>query len=127
WGRAVPGLARSPRLRGVANALRPGQRTTPPPGAKASPPLHPCDTMRTSPAAKRARRERTREKERQPMKPFAPCCGATLICCAAQLASADVLFDNFGPGDTYSLDRGQTLAYGGPLGGDVYQAAVPIT
>lgn len=59
------------------------------------------------------------------MKPMIPC--AALICCAAQLASADVLFDNFGPGDTYSLDRGQTLAYGGPLGGDVYQAAVPIT
>ncbi len=49
-----------------------------------------------------------------------------VLAAAAAPAGADVLFSNFGPGDTYSLDRGQTLAYGGPLGGDVYEAAAPI-
>lgn len=42
-------------------------------------------------------------------------------------ASADVLFDNFGPGDTYALDIGATLAYGGPLGGETHEAAVAFT
>lgn len=59
------------------------------------------------------------------MKAFAIACGV-VVAGVAQVAGADVLFDNFGPGDTYALDRGQTLAYGGPLGGDVYEAAAPI-
>lgn len=45
----------------------------------------------------------------------------------APLASADVLYSNFGPGDTYALDRGATLAYGGPLGGEQHEAAVAFT
>lgn len=42
-------------------------------------------------------------------------------------ASGDVLYDNFGDGDTYLLDRGWTISYGGPLGGDVYEQAVAFT
>jgi hypothetical protein len=61
------------------------------------------------------------------MRASAIACGAVVAAVAAGVASADVLFDNFGPGDTYALDRGQTLAWGGPLGGDVYEAAAPIT
>ncbi len=41
--------------------------------------------------------------------------------------SADVLYSNFGPGDTYSLDRGWTLSSGGPLAGDVWEQAVAFT
>jgi hypothetical protein len=51
--------------------------------------------------------------------------GAVALTAAA--AHADVLYSNFGPGDTYSLDRGWTLSYGGPLGGDVYEQAVAFT
>jgi len=54
-----------------------------------------------------------------------------LVACAfmvaAAPASADVLYDNFGPGDTYDLSIGWTLSYGGPLGGDAYEDAVAFT
>ena len=43
------------------------------------------------------------------------------------VASADVLYSNFGDGDTYLLDRGWTLSYGGPLGGEVNEQAVAFT
>lgn len=52
--------------------------------------------------------------------------GVLFATAVAAPVRADVLYSNFGPGDTYALDRGQTLAFGGPLGGDVYEAAVPI-
>lgn len=42
-------------------------------------------------------------------------------------ASGDVLYDNFGAGDTYSLDTGWTISYGGPLAGAVYEQAVSFT
>ncbi len=55
----------------------------------------------------------------------------TLSTLAAALATtgaaADVLFSNFGDGDTYSLERGWTIAYGGPLAGAVYETAVAFT
>ncbi len=35
----------------------------------------------------------------------------------------EVLFDNFGPGDTYSLDSGALLGYGGPTFGETHEAA----
>ncbi len=52
--------------------------------------------------------------------------GGTLLALAAP-THADVIFDNFGPGDTYSLDMGWTLSYGGPLGGDHWEQAAPFT
>lgn len=42
-------------------------------------------------------------------------------------ASADVLYSNFGAGDTYDTSFGWTLSYGGPLGGDAYEDAVAFT
>lgn len=42
-------------------------------------------------------------------------------------ASADVLYSNFGAGDTYDLEYGWTLSYGGPLGGDAFEDAVAFT
>jgi len=42
-------------------------------------------------------------------------------------AQADVLYDNFAPGDMYDLEYGWTLSYGGPLGGDAYEDAVAFT
>lgn len=55
---------------------------------------------------------------------------AIIVGAAAALsaaASADVLYSNFGDGDTYLLDRGWTLSYGGPLGGQVNEQAVAFT
>ncbi len=46
---------------------------------------------------------------------------------SAAAADADVIYSNFGPGDTYLLNIGETLSYGGPLGGDAYEHAVPFT
>ena len=51
----------------------------------------------------------------------------TILATFAAPAHADVLFSNFGPDDTYALDIGATLSYGGPLGGQVNEAAVPFT
>lgn len=45
----------------------------------------------------------------------------------AATAEADVLYSNFGPDDTYALNIGAALSYGGPLGGQVNEAAVPFT
>jgi len=45
----------------------------------------------------------------------------------AATTHADVIYSNFGEGDTYALDIGETLSYGAPLGGDVYEHAVPFT
>lgn len=42
-------------------------------------------------------------------------------------ARADVLYNNFAPGDVYDLEYGWTLSYGGPLGGDAYEDAVAFT
>lgn len=42
-------------------------------------------------------------------------------------ASADVLYSNFGLHDAYDTTFGWTLSYGGPLGGDAYEDAVPFT
>jgi hypothetical protein len=42
-------------------------------------------------------------------------------------AHADVLYSNFEQADLYALDIGETLSYGAPLGGDVYEHAVPFT
>ncbi len=42
-------------------------------------------------------------------------------------ASADVLYSNFGPSDTYDLEFGWTLSYGGPLAGDAFEDAVAFT
>ena len=42
-------------------------------------------------------------------------------------ASADVLYSNFAPGDTYDTEYGWTLSYGGPLGGDAFEDAVSFT
>jgi hypothetical protein len=39
---------------------------------------------------------------------------------------ADVLFSNFGVNDTYNPNIGETLSFGGPLGGDAYEHAVPF-
>jgi hypothetical protein len=52
---------------------------------------------------------------------------ACALMVAAAPASADVLYDNFGPGDTYDLEQGWTLSYGGPLGGDAFEDAVAFT
>jgi hypothetical protein len=46
---------------------------------------------------------------------------------AATPASADVLYSNFGPGDTYDTTFGWTLSFGGPLGGDAFEDAVAFT
>jgi hypothetical protein len=48
-------------------------------------------------------------------------------CGTAATASADVLYSNFAAGDTYDLEYGWTLSYGGPLGGDAYEDAVAFT
>jgi hypothetical protein len=45
----------------------------------------------------------------------------------AKTASAEVLYSNFGAGDTYDIEYGWTLSYGGPLGGDAYEDAVAFT
>ena len=45
----------------------------------------------------------------------------------ATAASADVLYSNFGANDTYDLEYGWTLSYGGPLGGDAFEDAVAFT
>ncbi len=42
-------------------------------------------------------------------------------------AQATVLYSNFGDGDTYSLNMGATISAGGPLGGQVNEAAVAFT
>jgi hypothetical protein len=42
-------------------------------------------------------------------------------------APADVLYSNFAEGDAYDTTYGWTLSYGGPLGGDAYEDAVPFT
>lgn len=53
------------------------------------------------------------------------CASAAIGCCAVtSLARADVLYSNFGPDDTYNVNAGDTLAYGGPLGGEQHEAAV---
>lgn len=46
------------------------------------------------------------------------------VAASGTAASADVLYSNFGPGDTYDLVFGWTLSFGGPLGGDVFEDAV---
>lgn len=56
--------------------------------------------------------------------------GLAIAGCALSItatANADVLFNNFGSGDSYQLDRGWTMSYGGPLGGDVFESAMPFT
>jgi hypothetical protein len=50
-----------------------------------------------------------------------------VIALAASAAQADVLYSNFAAGDTYDLEYGWTLSYGGPLGGDAYEDAVAFT
>ena len=52
---------------------------------------------------------------------------ACALMVAAVPASADVLYSNFAPGDTYDLTFGWTLSYGGPLGGDAFEDAVAFT
>ncbi len=52
----------------------------------------------------------------------------SLLALAATVAHAQtVLFDNYGPGDTYRTDMGMTLGEGGPVGGPKHEAAVPFT
>ncbi len=50
-----------------------------------------------------------------------------VLAAAGMGASGEVLYDNFGAGDTYSLDRGWTISYGGPLAGAVWEQAVAFT
>ena len=52
---------------------------------------------------------------------------ALITALAASGAAAEVLYSNFGPDDTYSLNMGMTLSYGGPLAGEVNEAAVAFT
>ncbi len=54
------------------------------------------------------------------------CASIVLAGCAA-IASADVLFSNFAANDEYDTERGWTMSYGGPLGGDIYEQAAPFT
>lgn len=42
-------------------------------------------------------------------------------------AFGDVLYSNFGSNDTYDVEYGWTLSYGGPLGGDAFEDAVAFT
>lgn len=51
----------------------------------------------------------------------------TVVATVATHAHATVLYSNFGDGDTYSLDTGATISAGGPLGGQVNEAAVAFT
>lgn len=53
----------------------------------------------------------------------------SMVLCAGfgAASAADVLYSNFGPGDVYDTAFGWTLSYGGPLGGDAYEDAVPFT
>lgn len=52
---------------------------------------------------------------------------AAVVLAATGAAHAVVLTSNFGPGDTYRPSIGETLSFGGPLGGDAYEHAVPFT
>ena len=54
-------------------------------------------------------------------------CGAVIGACAlAAASSADILYDNFGPGDTYTTNVGWTISDGDPIGTDNDQGD-PIT
>ncbi len=52
---------------------------------------------------------------------------AAAVAVAAAGASGDVLFDNFGPGDSYALDTGWAISHGAILAGAVYEQAVAFT
>lgn len=52
---------------------------------------------------------------------------AAVTLAGASAAHAVVLFSNFGPGDIYRPNIGETLSFGGPLGGDAFEHAVPFT
>lgn len=54
-------------------------------------------------------------------------CALVAIAGCGSASTADILFDNFGPDNAYDTTYGWTLAYGGPLGGDIYEDAVPFT
>jgi hypothetical protein len=54
-------------------------------------------------------------------------CALIVIAGGAGTASADVLYSNFGPNNSYDTTFGWTLSYGGPLGGDAFEDAVPFT
>jgi uncharacterized protein (TIGR03382 family) len=50
-----------------------------------------------------------------------------VVAACAAAAPADVLYSNFAANDEYDTTYGWTLAYGGPLGGDIYEDAVAFT
>ena len=54
-------------------------------------------------------------------------CAFIVIAGCGGVASADVLYSNFAENDVYDTTYGWTLSYGGPLGGDAYEDAVPFT
>jgi uncharacterized protein (TIGR03382 family) len=54
-------------------------------------------------------------------------CALIVIAGCGGASSADVLYSNFGPNNAYDTTYGWTLSYGGPLGGDAYEDAVPFT
>jgi hypothetical protein len=54
-------------------------------------------------------------------------CGLIVFAGCVGAASADVLYSNFGANDIYDTTYGWTLAYGGPLGGDIYEDAAAFT
>lgn len=61
------------------------------------------------------------------MRSFKNSACAFILVGSGAAASADVLHSNFGPNDAYDTTFGWTLSYGGPLGGDAYEDAVPFT
>lgn len=61
------------------------------------------------------------------MKSLAPAVATAMLSLLAVPASADVLYDNFGPNDTYNVEHGWTISYGGPAAGDEWEQAVAFT
>ncbi|HZW09334.1 MAG TPA: MYXO-CTERM sorting domain-containing protein [Phycisphaerales bacterium] len=59
--------------------------------------------------------------------PLRAACALAVVSALGGAASADVLFNNFAANDEYDTERGWTMSYGGPLGGDVYEQAAPFT
>jgi MYXO-CTERM domain-containing protein len=54
-------------------------------------------------------------------------CAFTVMAGCGGAASAEVIYNNFGPSDAYDTTFGWTLSYGGPLGGDAFEDAVSFT
>lgn len=62
------------------------------------------------------------------MPPFKrAACALLFVAGCVATVSADVLYSNFAANDEYDTERGWTLSYGGPLGGDIYEDAAAFT